>query len=145
MTKRLLLSYLTITLIVLLLLEIPLGLFYSQREQERLQADVERDANVIATLYEDDLEAGLPLDPTAADDLRRSNRRAGRRGRQRRDLAGRHGQLTFPGTSRPVRRWRRRSMGNVRRAAGRPRRWAPTCCSSLFRWRRAGPSTVRSA
>ena len=67
MTKRLLLSYLTITLIVLLLLEIPLGLFYSQREQERLEADVEHDANVIATLYEDDLEAGLPLDPTAAD------------------------------------------------------------------------------
>ena len=67
MTKRLLLSYLTITLIVLLLLAIPLGVFYSQREQERLEADVERDANVIATLYEDDLEAGLPLDPTAAD------------------------------------------------------------------------------
>lgn len=66
MTKRLLLSYLTITLIVLLLLEIPLGVFYAQREQERLEADVEHDANVIATLYEDDLEAGLPLDPTAA-------------------------------------------------------------------------------
>jgi signal transduction histidine kinase len=66
-TKRLLLSYLTITLIVLLLLAIPLGLFYSQREQERVEADVERDANVIATLYEDDLEAGVPLDPTAAD------------------------------------------------------------------------------
>ena len=66
MTKRLLLSYLTITLIVLLLLEIPLGVFYSQREKERLEADVEHDANVIATLYEDDLEAGLPLDPTAA-------------------------------------------------------------------------------
>ncbi len=67
MTKRLLLSYLTITVIVLLLLAIPLGVFYSQREQERLEADVEHDANVIATLYEDDLEAGLPLDPTAAD------------------------------------------------------------------------------
>ncbi|TFH16242.1 MAG: HAMP domain-containing protein [Acidimicrobiales bacterium] len=67
MTKRLLLSYLTITLIVLLLLEIPLGLFYAQREQGRLEADLEHDANVIATLYEDDLEGGLPLDPTAAD------------------------------------------------------------------------------
>lgn len=67
MTKRLLLSYLTITLIVLLLLAVPLGVFYSQREQERLEADVEHDANVIATLYEDHLEAGLPLDPTAAD------------------------------------------------------------------------------
>ena len=67
MTKRLLLSYLTITLIVLLLLAVPLGLFYSQREQERLEADVERDANVIATLYENDLEDGVPLDPTAAN------------------------------------------------------------------------------
>ncbi|TFH18782.1 MAG: two-component sensor histidine kinase, partial [Acidimicrobiales bacterium] len=52
MTKRLLLSYLTITLVVLLLLEIPLGLFYAQREQGRLEADLEHDANVIATLYE---------------------------------------------------------------------------------------------
>jgi signal transduction histidine kinase len=66
-TKRLLLSYLTITIIVLLLLGIPLGVFYSQREQERLEADLEHDANVIATLYEDDLEGGLPLDPTPAD------------------------------------------------------------------------------
>jgi signal transduction histidine kinase len=66
-TKRLLLSYLTITLIVLLMLEIPLGLFYAQRERERVAADVEHDANVIATLYEDDLEAGNPLDPTAAN------------------------------------------------------------------------------
>ncbi len=66
MTRRLLLSYLTITLIVLLLLEIPLGLFYAQRERERLAADVEHDATVIATLYEDDLEAGAPLDPIPA-------------------------------------------------------------------------------
>jgi hypothetical protein len=66
-TRRLLLSYLTITLIVLLLLEIPLGLFYAQRERERLAADVEHDATVIATLYEDDLEVGAPLDPTPAD------------------------------------------------------------------------------
>jgi len=66
-TKRLLLSYLTITVIVLLLLELPLGVFYAQRERERLAADVEHDANVIATLYEDDLEAGTPLDPVAAD------------------------------------------------------------------------------
>lgn len=66
MTKRLLLSYLTITLIVLLLLQVPLGIFYAQRERERVEADVEHDANVIATLYEDDLEAGLPLDPTSA-------------------------------------------------------------------------------
>ncbi|HSP28100.1 MAG TPA: histidine kinase dimerization/phospho-acceptor domain-containing protein, partial [Ilumatobacteraceae bacterium] len=67
MTKRLLLSYLTITLVVLLLLEIPLGVFYAQRERERVAADLEHDANVIATLYEDDLEAGISLDPTPAN------------------------------------------------------------------------------
>jgi signal transduction histidine kinase len=66
-TKRLLLSYLTITFIVLLLLQVPLGIFYAQRERERVEADVEHDANVIATLYEDDLEDDLPLDPTSAE------------------------------------------------------------------------------
>lgn len=71
MTKRLLLSYLTITLIVLLVLEIPLGAFYAQRERERLAADVEHDASVIATLYEDDLEADRPLDPAAAETYER--------------------------------------------------------------------------
>ena len=67
MTRRLLAGYLTITVIVLVLLMVPLGAFYSQRERERLAADVEHDANVIATLYEDDLEAGTALDPTPAD------------------------------------------------------------------------------
>jgi signal transduction histidine kinase len=67
MTRRLLASYLTITVFVLLLLMVPLGIFYSQRERERLASDVEHDANVIATLYEDDLEVGLPLDPSPAD------------------------------------------------------------------------------
>lgn len=67
MTKRLLLSYLTITLVVLLMLEIPLGLFYAQRERERVASDLEHDANVIATLYEDDLEAGVSLDPAPAN------------------------------------------------------------------------------
>lgn len=67
MTRRLLVSYLTITLIVLLLLGVPLAAFYAQRERDRLTADLDRDASVIATLYEDALEAGDPLDPTAAD------------------------------------------------------------------------------
>ncbi len=67
MTRRLLASYLTITVIVLVMLMVPLGVFYSQRERERLAADAEHDASVIATLYEDDLEAGSPLDPTPAD------------------------------------------------------------------------------
>ena len=37
MTKRLLLGYLTITVLVLVLLEVPLALFYSQRELDRLK------------------------------------------------------------------------------------------------------------
>ena len=68
MTRRLLVSYLTVTLIVLLLLEVPLALFYAQREIERLTADVASDASVIATVYEDDLERGLPLDPRPAEE-----------------------------------------------------------------------------
>ena len=67
MTRRLVASYLTITVIVLVVLMVPLAAFYSQRERERLASDVEHDANVIATLYEDDLESGSPLDPVPAD------------------------------------------------------------------------------
>jgi signal transduction histidine kinase len=66
MTKRLLLGYLIVTVIVLVLLEVPLAVFYAQRERERLVADVEHDAAVIATLYEDDLERDRPLDPRPA-------------------------------------------------------------------------------
>jgi signal transduction histidine kinase len=67
MTRRLVVSYLAVTLVVLLLLEIPLAVVYSQRELERLTAAVERDANVIAAIYEDDLEAGRTLDPGPAE------------------------------------------------------------------------------
>lgn len=66
MTRRLLVSYLVITLVVLMMLEVPLGIFYAQRERDRFTTDVERDASVIATIYEDDLELGQSLDPTAA-------------------------------------------------------------------------------
>lgn len=67
MTRRLLVSYLAITIVVLLLLGIPLAVFYAQRELERLTAGVERDAVVIGTIYEDDLEAGRPLDAQPAE------------------------------------------------------------------------------
>jgi len=66
MTRRLLFGYLSITVVVLLLLELPLAAFYAQRERDRLTSELERDANVIATIYEDSLERGLPLDPAAA-------------------------------------------------------------------------------
>ncbi len=66
MTKRLILSYLAVTVLVLVLLEVPFAVFYAQRELDRLTADVERDAAVIATIYDDALEAGLPPDPQPA-------------------------------------------------------------------------------
>jgi signal transduction histidine kinase len=66
MTRRLLVSYLAVTVVILLLLEIPLALFYSQRELQRLTSDVERDASVIASIYEDDLEAGRTPDVAPA-------------------------------------------------------------------------------
>lgn len=66
MTRRLLLSYLTIAVIVLLVLEIPLAVFYQQRETDRLTVGVERDANALASIYEDALEQRKPPDPAIA-------------------------------------------------------------------------------
>lgn len=68
MTRRLLFSYLAVTVVVLLLLEVPLAIFYQQREQDRLTVDVERDATVLATIYEDALEDGFAPDPQPAQD-----------------------------------------------------------------------------
>ena len=62
MTRRLLVSYLLVTAVVLLLLEIPLAVFYAQREVDRLTSAIQRDATVIATVYEDDLERSSELD-----------------------------------------------------------------------------------
>jgi signal transduction histidine kinase len=68
MTRRLLLSYLSITVFVLLIIEIPLGVVFARAERDRLVAAVERDATVLATVVEDTLEAGATsgLDPVAA-------------------------------------------------------------------------------
>ncbi len=66
MTRRLLFSYLVITAIVLVALEVPLARFYQQRETGRLTMGVERDATVLAGLYEEDLETGAPLDASVA-------------------------------------------------------------------------------
>ena len=77
MTRRLLLSYLTITLLVLAVLEIPLGVSFSHRENERLLADIERDARVLSTVYEDELQHGastLPYDEATVYAVRTGGR-----------------------------------------------------------------------
>ena len=66
MTRRLLLSYLTIAVIVLVVLEVPLARFYQQRETDRLTVGVERDANALASLYEDALEHQTPVSSAVA-------------------------------------------------------------------------------
>lgn len=66
MTRRLIVSYLVVTVAVLVLLEVPFAVFYAQRERERFTAAVERDASVIATIYEDALEQGFTPDPQPA-------------------------------------------------------------------------------
>lgn len=68
MTRRLLLSYLTITAFVLLVLEVPLGVSFARNELDRLVSDLERDARVIATVVEERLEGGDGPAPQAAAD-----------------------------------------------------------------------------
>ncbi|NKQ52359.1 HAMP domain-containing protein [Amycolatopsis sp. K13G38] len=60
MTRRLLLSYLSITVLVLAVLVLPLGLTFANHESDVLLAGIERDAHAVAALVEDDLEMGNP-------------------------------------------------------------------------------------
>lgn len=63
MTRRLLLTYLTITAFVLLVTEVPLALTYQSREENRFIAALERDARVVASGVEDALERGVGRPP----------------------------------------------------------------------------------
>lgn len=56
MTRRLLLSYLSLTIVVLAMLEVPLGFVNARGERARLSAKVERDAVTVASLAESTLE-----------------------------------------------------------------------------------------
>lgn len=62
MTRRLLLGYLTLTVLVLLVLEVPLGISYARRQIDELTFDVERDAVALASLSEDVLEGTQDID-----------------------------------------------------------------------------------
>jgi len=57
-TRRLLVSYLSLTLLVLLTLEIPLGLLYTRGETDRFLSAIERDAVVLAENAEEAIENG---------------------------------------------------------------------------------------
>jgi signal transduction histidine kinase len=68
MTRRLLLSYLSITAFVLLVLEIPLGVTLARSDRDQITAEVERDARVLATFVEDTLEGLASADLQAYAD-----------------------------------------------------------------------------
>jgi signal transduction histidine kinase len=56
MSRRLLLGYLTLTIAVLAVLEVPLGVTYAHNERQDLEGKVERDAVTVASLSEGALE-----------------------------------------------------------------------------------------
>lgn len=62
MTRRLVTSYLLVVLVVLLVLEIPLGVIYSQNQRQDLTTRLERDAFRLAARSEHALEGGLQQD-----------------------------------------------------------------------------------
>ncbi|TQM69706.1 hypothetical protein FHX41_3410 [Actinomadura hallensis] len=64
MTRRLLLSYLSLTVVVLLGLEITLGAVFTRRQVSDFPASVQRDAVMVAELIEKDLSAGNPAGVT---------------------------------------------------------------------------------
>ncbi len=57
MTRRLLLSYVSIIILVLVLLEVPLGIALADAERQRLEADVQRDAFALVLRSEEWLES----------------------------------------------------------------------------------------
>lgn len=60
MTRRLLISYLSLAVVVLAILEVPLGFVNARGERAQLTAKVERDAVSIASLAESTLEGETP-------------------------------------------------------------------------------------
>ncbi len=79
MARRLLLAYVTLIAVVLLVLEVPLGVTYRDRQLDDLRAAVQGDAVILASYAEDSLESGqgtnAALQRLAAEYTRRSNGR----------------------------------------------------------------------
>lgn len=64
MTRRLVLSYLAVTFLVVLALEVPLGITYTHRQRDYLAREVERDAFALSSFAEDTLEGREQTDLT---------------------------------------------------------------------------------
>ena len=67
MSRRLLLGYLSLTALVLLVLEVPLAITYARNERSSLSSKVERDAVAVASVADDVLEQSRPrIEPLRA-------------------------------------------------------------------------------
>ena len=77
MTRRLLVSYVTLAVFVLVILEIPLGIAFARNQQAILTTGIERDATVLAGVAEDALERGVRTDLDTV--VRRYDQRTGGR------------------------------------------------------------------
>lgn len=69
MTRRLLASYLTLALVVILVLAVPLAVTFGRLERRNLTDSIEREAVLLASIAEDALEGGAT--GAAFDDVRR--------------------------------------------------------------------------
>ena len=65
MTRRLLATYLLLTLVVLIALEVPLALGYRDHQMDQLKSGIERDAFVLSSYLSGSLSGGTPVDLTA--------------------------------------------------------------------------------
>ena len=66
MTRRLIFSYLTVTMFVLIVLEVPFAGLVADRQRRELVTGLERDALILATIYEDALDRNAAYSPTPA-------------------------------------------------------------------------------
>ncbi|MEN8238704.1 MAG: ATP-binding protein [Actinomycetota bacterium] len=67
MIKRLLAGYVAIVLVVAGALAVPFGIVFAERQREQFAVALERDAVVLATIYEDALQHDLEIEPLPAD------------------------------------------------------------------------------
>lgn len=79
MTRRLLLSYLALTLGVLIALEVPLGILDAHNLRQDLRSKVQRDAVTLGSLAEDSLEHNRPVDSNVLAAVRRYAEESGAR------------------------------------------------------------------
>lgn len=62
MTRRLLATYLLLTFVILIALELPLALGYRDHQMDQLKSGIERDAFVLSSFVADSILGGTPID-----------------------------------------------------------------------------------